>query len=156
MILLNGRVHCPPDHTLEKMTIDPWQQTSWDVNDMLLVTDPCADPDVSDLFSRLPETEYLPSWHGRRENGGRGPQEQAAASKSAIHADTPSVICRSLGRTFVTITHNRFKFSDTPDRTSLMKSFIAANQSGYRRQPAGSKRSQRSHGNEIRLRHARQ
>ena len=37
-----GRAVCTAhaNHTLEKMTIDPWQQTSWDVNDMLLVTIP--------------------------------------------------------------------------------------------------------------------
>ena len=69
---------------------------------------------MSGFFSRLPETEYVPSWYTLRENGGRGPHEQAAARKSVIHADTPSVThADSLGRTFLTITHNRLKYSDT-------------------------------------------
>ena len=67
------------------------------------------------FFRRLPEADYLPTWHTRREGGALGPQEQAAARKAAIHAQTPSVVYADpLGRSFHTVVHNKFKFSSTP------------------------------------------
>ena len=42
-------------------------------------------------------------------------KNRAAARKAAIHADTPAVAhADSLGRTFLTVAHNKFKHSDTP------------------------------------------
>jgi len=104
-----------PNHTWEKIVFDPWRQEAWDVNDTALIADPKADPDASDFFRRLPEADYLPTWHAQRHGGALGPEEQAAAEKTAIHAGTPSVAhADSLGRTFLTIAHNRFKRRDTP------------------------------------------
>jgi RHS repeat-associated protein len=98
-----------PNHTWEKVVFDPWQQTTYDVNDT--VTDnPKTDDDVKGFFTRLPDAEYLPTWHEARKNGQLGPHEQAAAEKAAVHADTPTVAhADSLGRTFLTIVHNRFE-----------------------------------------------
>jgi len=107
-----GTLH--PDHTWEKVIFDPWRQETWDVSDTVLVADPQNDPDVGDFFRRLPDTDYLPTWYAKRQEGALGPQEQDAARKAAIHANTPAVAnFDSLGRTFLTIAHNKFKRSDT-------------------------------------------
>jgi hypothetical protein len=104
-----------PNHTWEKVLFDPWRQESWDVNDTVLVTDPKTDPDIGDFFRRLPATDYLPNWFTRRQGGALGPEEQVAATKAAMHANTPAVAhADPLGRTFLAIAHNKFKYSDTP------------------------------------------
>lgn len=103
-----------PNHTWEKVVFNAWRQETWDVNDTVLVTDPRTDPHVGDFFQRLPASDYLPTWFAQRQGGAHGPQEQAAARKAAIHAGTPSVVhADSLGRTFLTIAHNKFKYSNT-------------------------------------------
>jgi RHS repeat-associated protein len=113
-----------PNHTWEKVVFDAWRQATWDVNDTVLVADPKTDPDVGDFFSRLPNVDYLPTWRAQRQGGTRGPQEQAAARKAAIHAATPSVAhADSLGRTFLTIAHNKFKYSDTPPAALPVEEF---------------------------------
>ncbi|MEJ7870920.1 MAG: SpvB/TcaC N-terminal domain-containing protein, partial [Rubrobacteraceae bacterium] len=115
-----------PDHTWEKVVSDPWRQETWDVSDTVLVADPKTDPDVGDFFRRLPDTDYLPTWHAQRQGGVLGPQEQAAARKAAIHADTPAVAhADSLGRTFLTVAHNRFKRSDTDPADPPTEEFYA-------------------------------
>ena len=99
-----------PNHTWEKVVFDPWRQESWDVNDTALIADPKTDPDVGEFFQRLAETDYLPTWHAQRQTGALGPQEQTAAAKTALHAATPSVAyADSLGRSFLTVAHNRFE-----------------------------------------------
>lgn len=102
-----------PDHSWEKVVFDPWRQQTWDPSDTLLVADPKNDADVSDFFRRLPDADYLPTWYAQRQAGGRGPEAQAAAEKTAIHANTPTVAhFDSLGRPFLTIAHNKYKTSD--------------------------------------------
>ena len=97
-----------PDHSWEKVVFDPWHQVSWDVNDTVLL-DPRMDDDVKDFFLRLPDADYLPGWYGQRADGALGAREQDAAGKAAIHAATPTVAhADSLGRTFLTVAHNRF------------------------------------------------
>ena len=104
-----------PDHTWAKAVFDPWRQEALDVNDTVLIADPRTDPDVGEFFDRIAETEYLPTWYAQRQAGGLGSHEQASAAKTAIHAGTPPVIhADSLGRTFLTIAHNRFKRGDAP------------------------------------------
>ncbi|HZO90882.1 MAG TPA: SpvB/TcaC N-terminal domain-containing protein [Chthonomonadaceae bacterium] len=103
-----------PDHTWEKVVFDPWRQETWDVNDTVLTADPRTDADVGDFFRRLPEADYLPTWHAQRQGGAQGAQEQEAARKAAIHAATPTVACAdTLGRTFLTVAHNKLKYSNT-------------------------------------------
>jgi RHS repeat-associated protein len=117
-----------PNHTFEKVVFDPWQQTTWDVNDTVLIADPKTDADVGSFFERLPETEYLPTWYDLRidpakaleewpdvdregrahpENAHIRTAEASAARKPAKHAGTPTVAhLDSLGRTFLTIADN--------------------------------------------------
>jgi RHS repeat-associated protein len=98
-----------PDHTWEKVVFDAWQQKTWDVNDTVLL-DPKLDQDVKSFFLRLPDAEYLPGWHQQRAGGDLGADEQDAANKAAVHSGTPSVAhADSLGRTFLTIVHNKFR-----------------------------------------------
>ncbi len=104
-----------PDHTWEKVVFDSWQQAIWDGIDTVLTVDPRTDPDFGDFFQRLPDTDYLPTWHAQRIGGALGPDEQAAAQKATIHAASPSVAHFDvLGRTFLTVSHNKFKRSDSP------------------------------------------
>jgi len=99
-----------PNHTWGKVVFDPWRQESWDGNDTALIADPKTDPDAGEFFQRLTETDYLPTWYEQRQGGVLGQFEQAAAAKTAVHAATPSVAyADSLGRTFLTVAHNRFE-----------------------------------------------
>lgn len=99
-----------PNHTYEKVTFDPWRQETWDVNDTVLQDDPGSDEDVGDFFARLPDADYLPTWHAERASGALGPDEQSAATKTALHAATPErVYFDSLGRAFLAVSLNRFK-----------------------------------------------
>jgi RHS repeat-associated protein len=116
-----------PNHTWEKAVFDPWRQESWDVNDTALIADPKNDSDVGDYFRRLAESEYLPTWHAQRQSGALGPEEQDAAAKTAMHAETPSVAhADSFGRTFLTIAHNRFKQSNASPTDPPTEEFYAA------------------------------
>ncbi len=103
-----------PNHTYEKVIFDPWHQETWDANDTVLVENPSEDLDVVDHFRRLPQNAYLPTWHGARIDGALGTQEQAAAQKTESHADTPAIAhMDSLGRTYLTIAHNRMPLGST-------------------------------------------
>jgi RHS repeat-associated protein len=96
-----------PNHTYEKVVFDPWRQESWDVNDTVTQSDPKTDPDVGEFFRRLPNADYLPTWHEQRRHGQKGADEKAAADKAAAHFATPTVAhFDSLGRTFVTVANN--------------------------------------------------
>jgi hypothetical protein len=104
-----------PNHTWQKVVFDAWRQETWDVNDTVLVTDPKTDPDVDEYFRRLPNAEYLPGWYAQRADGALGTEEQTAAVKAAVHAETPSgAHMDSLGRTFLTVAHNKLKRSGAP------------------------------------------
>lgn len=96
------------DHTWSKVVFGPWREESWDANDTVLVADPATDPDVGSLFGRLAASEYLPTWYEQRASGALGAEEQTSAAKTAMHAATPRVTyADSLGRTFLTVAHNR-------------------------------------------------
>jgi len=111
-----------PNHTWAKVIFDPWRQESWDVNDTVLL-DSKADPDAGDFFRRLPDAEYLPTWHGLRTDPALASElakrysdatlrnaETDAANKAAVHAATPAVThFDTLGRPFLTLAHNRFE-----------------------------------------------
>jgi RHS repeat-associated protein len=104
-----------PDHTWLKTVLDAWRQDTWDASDTVLVVDPATDPDVGEFFARLPAAEYLPTWYTRRIGGALGAEEQAAAQQAAIHANTPTVVhADALGRTLLTVAHNRFKYTNQP------------------------------------------
>ncbi|HET6232637.1 MAG TPA: SpvB/TcaC N-terminal domain-containing protein, partial [Longimicrobiaceae bacterium] len=104
-----------PNHTWEKVVVDPWRQVSWDVNDTVAL-DPQTDADVGDFFKRLrSSTKSLDTWYVARKDGALGPWEADAARKAFVHASTPTVAhFDTLGRTFLTVAHNRFVYSDAP------------------------------------------
>ena len=117
-----------PNHTYEKVVFDPWRQETWDVNDTVLVSNPKDDPDVGDFFRRLPEADYLPTWYAMRTDPANSaeairrwpdPKDRAARRappRKRRSTPTPrrSRYFDTLGRTFLTIAHNRFKYSNTP------------------------------------------
>ena len=70
-----------PNHTWEKVVFDPWRQTTWDVNDTVLIADPETDADIGGFYRRLPDADYLPTWHTQRQGGALDAQEQAAAQR---------------------------------------------------------------------------
>jgi len=95
-----------PNNTFEKVVFDPWKQMTYDVNDTVTF-DPKTDPDVGEYFSRLSDSNYLPTWYQQRIGGAEGPHERAAAIKTAKDANTPMVAhFDSLGRTFLSIADN--------------------------------------------------
>jgi RHS repeat-associated protein len=104
-----------PDHTWEKVKFSPWRTESWDASDTLLITDPAADPDTGDFFRRLPPADYIPTWHAARMGGALGHDEKSAAVKASVHAGTPTVAhMDAMGRAFLTVVWNRFRYSDWP------------------------------------------
>ncbi|HEY4905219.1 MAG TPA: SpvB/TcaC N-terminal domain-containing protein [Candidatus Sulfotelmatobacter sp.] len=104
-----------PNHVFEKVLFDPWQQDTWDVNDTVLETDPTQDPDVGDFFQRLPKADYLPTWYSQRESGVLSSEQQAAATKAAVHARTPGTsFFDNLGRSFLSVSRNRFLRDEVP------------------------------------------
>jgi RHS repeat-associated protein len=113
-----------PNRTWDKVVCDPWRKETWDVNDTVLVANPARDPDVGDFFGRLSDAEYLPTWHTRREGGALGTREQEAARKAAVHANTPTIAYTdSLGRAFLTVGRNRFKYGDAASTDPPIEEF---------------------------------
>lgn len=110
-----------PNHTYDKIVFGPWWQSTYDVSDTVSARntetgDPRTDPDVKgyveEHFKTQPDWE---TWFQKRQGGALGAEEQASASKATIHAATPTVAhADSLGRTILTVAHNRFQRSNTP------------------------------------------
>lgn len=103
-----------PNHTWEKVVFDAWQQKTYDVNDTVLnadgTTNPKLDEDVKGFFSRLPNSDYLPTWYEQRIIRAAGDPERVAAEKTAIHRQTPTIAhFDTLGRPFLTVAQNRFE-----------------------------------------------
>lgn len=106
-----------PNHSYEKVVFDPWQLTTFDVNDTVASNgtetgDPRTDPNigcyVAEYFKTQPATWQ--TWHEQRITGAKGAQEKDAAEKAAKHANTPTrVHFDALGRTFLTFEHNRYE-----------------------------------------------
>jgi RHS repeat-associated protein len=104
-----------PNHTYEKVVFDPWQQTTYDVNDTCAprnqeTGDPRTDPDiqgyVAEYFKTQPATWQ--TWYAQRVGGAVGTHERDAAEQAAAHADTPtSAHFDALGRPFLTVARNR-------------------------------------------------
>lgn len=79
-----------PDHALTKINFDNWSETTYDVNDNILLSDPRTDLDIGPFFQLLPENEYLPSWYDARISGALGREEQESAEKASLHNNTPT------------------------------------------------------------------
>ena len=99
--------------------LDPWLQKTWDVNDTVEF-DPKTDPDVGNLLSLLPDSDYLPTWYQLRTDPAMAAAafpdadvrsaELDAANKTALHNDTPTAaLFDVLGRPFLSVAHNRFQ-----------------------------------------------
>jgi RHS repeat-associated protein len=113
-----------PDHTWEKVSFDPWRQKTWDASDTVLIADPKSDADAGRFFERLPDAEYLPSWYDQRQAAGE--PAQTAASKAAVHANTPTIAhMDALGRTFLTVAHNAYQYSNMPVGDPRVEEFHA-------------------------------
>jgi RHS repeat-associated protein len=107
-----------PNHTYEKVVFDPWQQTTYDVNDTCAARnsqtgDPRTDTDiggyVAEYFKALPANPAQPwkTWHTQR-IGGTEQDERNAALRAEAHADTPTTAhFDALGRPFMTVARNR-------------------------------------------------
>ena len=108
-----------PNHTWEKVVFDPWRQETWDVNDTVLVADPKTDADVGRLL-QPPAGRGLPArpgMHAARSGGALGPAGAGRAAEQGRRprgTRRPSPTLDALGRTFLTVAHNRFKYSNTP------------------------------------------
>jgi RHS repeat-associated protein len=76
-----------------KTEFDAWMQKTWDENDNVL-DDRCQ-------------------WYKDRINGQKGDAERQAAEKTAIHAETPTIVYfDSLARTYLTVIHNKSQRSN--------------------------------------------
>lgn len=108
-----------PNHTYEKVVFDPWQQTTYDVNDTCAARnaqtgDPRTDADirgyVAEFFKAPPANPAQPwqTWYVQRIGGALGADERNAAQRAAAHADTPTTAHFDvLGRPFLTVARNR-------------------------------------------------
>lgn len=104
-----------PNLTWEKVVFDPWQQTTYDVNDTCAARnaqtgDPRIDPDIGGYVAGYFKTQPLTwqTWHAEHIGGALGPDEQRAAQCAAAHADTPTTAhFDALGRPFLTVARNR-------------------------------------------------
>jgi RHS repeat-associated protein len=104
-----------PNHTYEKVVFDPWQRTTYDVNDTCAprnqqTGDPRTDPDIQGYVPKYFKTQAATwqPWHARRIGGAMGTHEQNAAQRAAVHADTPTAAnFDALGRPFLTVARNR-------------------------------------------------
>ena len=104
-----------PNHTYEKVVFDPWQQTTYDVNDTCAARnaqtgDPRTDPDISgyveEYFKTQPATWQ--TWYAQRISNALGTDERNAAERAEAHADTPTTAhVDALGRPFLTVARNR-------------------------------------------------
>ena len=102
-----------PNHTYEKFVFDPWKQTTWDVNDTVLL-DPRTDSDIAGFVGASFDSQPADwqTWLERRQGGELGELEKQAAEKTVAHAATPTTAYSdSLGRPYLTVTHNRVECS---------------------------------------------
>ena len=97
-----------PNDSWEKVAFDPWHQDTWDVNDTVL-RNPGDDEDVGGYVKPyLDSLSGWQTWHTQRVGGTLGSQEQRAAERAVVHADTPArAWFDSLGHKVLTVSHNR-------------------------------------------------
>lgn len=82
-----------PNGTFSRVEFDSWQQIGFDENDTVLES----------------------QWHAARQNLPTTDPERRAADKAAAHAHTPAfAYFDTLGRTFLTVAHNKFKRGNSP------------------------------------------
>jgi RHS repeat-associated protein len=109
-----------PNHSYEKVVFDPWQQTSYDVNDTCAARgeqtgDPRTDLDIGGYVAEYfkAQSPSWQTWHAQRIGGALGQDERNAALRAAAHADTPTTAhFDALGRPFLTVARNRVVCAD--------------------------------------------
>ena len=121
-----------PNHTYEKVVFDPWHQNTYDVNDTVTM-DPRTDPDISGYVKEYfkQEDSQPDDWKTWLEERGVNPEappsdmpgldpEKKAAVRTLVHANTPTTaFFDSLGRTFLTVAHNKFERRTNSDTVIL-------------------------------------
>ena len=162
-----------PNHTYEKVVFDPWQQTTYDVNDTCAprnaqTGDPRTDPDiggyVAEYFKALPAAPTWQTWHAQRIGGALGPHERGgrhARRSPCRHADH-----RALRRAGPPLPDRgaQPRRLRRPRPRRHRRQLRHPRRAGHRRQPArrARRRSQQAgdplgaHRHALRLRHARQ
>lgn len=112
-----------PNHSYEKVVFDPWQQTTFDVNDTVVAAqgqpqfatrdqtgDPRTDPDIAGYVREYFKTQPVnwETWRAQRTGNAMGAAEQDAAKKAEAHSNTPTTAHLDvLGRVFITLAHNK-------------------------------------------------
>ena len=123
-----------PDRTWTKTRLGSWSAEVWDGGDTLR-RDAGADDVLGDLLRRLPPEDHLPSWYDARIDGGLGPDEQVAARRAEIAADTPTVLhADSLGRTVLSVAHNRTPVPGGGTREEQLASRVTLDVEGRQRE----------------------
>jgi len=107
-----------PNQTYEKVVFDPWQQSTYDVNDTVTL-DPRTDVDVAGYVAAYFATQPASwqTWYAQRIGNQLGAAEHDAALKAAAHANTPAVAhFDTLGRTFLAIADNGVDQNNAPQK----------------------------------------
>jgi hypothetical protein len=107
-----------PNQTYEKVVFDPWQQSTYDVNDTATL-DPRTDGDIAGYVAAYFATQPAnwQTWYAQRIGNQIGAAEHDAAQKAAAHANTPAVAhLDTLGRTFLTIADNGVGQNNAPQK----------------------------------------
>lgn len=116
-----------PNHAWEKVVFGAWRRESWDLCDTVSIGDPGEDEHVGAFFSRLPRNDYIPTWFDVRvasawtsratllwPDPSTRAAEQRSAVTTAVFGATPAIShLDSLGRPFLNVAHNKFKYSDS-------------------------------------------
>ena len=106
-----------PDDSYDKTVFDPWHTETWDANDTVLL-DPREDPDVARLRRPLPRGarraagrlgDLVRAAHRRRP--GPRPSSAPPSRRRRTRAPRPHWL-DTLGRTFLTVAHNRVPAAD--------------------------------------------
>ena len=123
-----------PNNAYEKVVFDAWFQSSYDVNDTVIL-DPRNDEDVygyvAKYFSTIQQPGAWQTWYQQRIDGALGDEECKAAQKTESHANTPTVTYSdTLGRTFLTVANNG---KDVNGNDILYKTRILLNIEGNQR-----------------------
>ncbi|WP_205717941.1 toxin TcdB middle/N-terminal domain-containing protein [Actinomadura soli] len=114
-----------PDGSYGKVVFDPWRLATWDANDTIALR-PDADPDVRGHVGRYLDaldaagTPWR-TWYEIRVTGELGADERSAAAQTLAHAGTPArAWADSLGRSFLTVRHDRGADGTADDRYDRM------------------------------------
>lgn len=103
-----------PDHAFTKTVIGSWSTTSFERGNTVSIADASKDPDVGNLFARIPRNLHYPSWHSQHISTSSSPLEREAAAKSLIYANKPRVEhFDALHRPIATITDDGIRKLET-------------------------------------------